>query len=86
MSDSVDAAEYEIKSGVPIPSAKEFQRANYKTKYPFDRMEVGQCFEYELSVADAGRLRSLASGYGKRTGKKFSVRSFGGKGCCWRVK
>lgn len=86
MSESVDSGDYEIKSGVPIPPAKAFQMDSYKTKYPFDRLEVGQCFEYELSVIEAGRLRSRAAAYGKRSGKRFAVRSSNGKGCCWRVE
>lgn len=64
---------YEIESGVQIPSKR---RAS---KYPFERMQVGDSFAVPvLHGADAGALaaalRTSAYAFGKEQNIKFTVR------------
>ncbi len=78
--------EYKIKKNVPIP---EFSR-HRKPIYPFGEMEIGDCFEADLSVHK--KLVSAASYYGARNQKKFSVIIINKKNSnpekigVWRVK
>lgn len=68
--------DYPIKTGRP-PHAN--------AKYPFADLRKGQYFEFP---ADKYRsVSSRASEYGKKTGKKFTVRGYGDDiGRCYRVK
>lgn len=51
-------------------------------KYPFGQMLVGQSF----LCTDHIRVRASASDYGKRHGKKFSVRKEGEMYRCGRIE
>ena len=70
---------YTVESGVPIPGSP--RTGCYK--YPFDRMAVGDSFS--LKGAPDGPVRSAASYYGKRNGKRFSVYRDDGTHRCWRI-
>jgi hypothetical protein len=66
-----------IKKGIPIPSAKRGARAT--NPYPFDRMEVGDCFDVPPTADNpqpAKRIGSTVSGATKRLAPKtFIMRS-----------
>ena len=62
--------------------------ARGRARYPFDELEVGDCFEidqphYNQYVANVihGAQYQL-----RRYGKKFTVRRFGDRYGCWRIK
>ncbi len=57
---------YNIVSDVPSP-----EPFRYGRKYPLGDMDIGDSF---FSTERRDRLSSMASWYGKRNGKKFSVR------------
>ena len=90
---------YAIDKKVPLPRAKSgLNRACHK--YPFDVMEKGDSFAVPLSgeITTAGknapydkalvRVRSAASNFSRRRGRKFTVRTLKDEGVvrCWRVK
>lgn len=71
---------FEIEKGVPIPEI------THASKYPFEKMEVGDSFFVEGDEAK-NRLYSSASVYSKRHGgkTKFVVRGVDGGARCWRT-
>lgn len=77
--------EIAIESGVPLPT-----KETKKSRYPFARMNVGDSFLIEgaknSSSYEAMRVRSAASHYARRDGKKFTVRVVEGGIRVWRVE
>ena len=71
-----------IEKGIPVPELRLGRRSNY----PLAEMEVGESFACEKPHrAEVNRLRQAAYRYGKRHGKKFTVRVSGDEVRCWRV-
>jgi hypothetical protein len=70
---------YEIEDGVPMPNPRR------NSKYPFDRMQVGQSFS--VPEADANSMRVAARYHASKTGAKFSVRHDNDNNTyrCWGV-
>ena len=64
-----------VKSGVPIPGAR--------TKYPFGKMIVGDCFD--IQNGNIFHVRSAAYAFGRRNGMKFTVKKDGAVHRCWRI-
>jgi len=80
-----------IESGIPIPARRRLSAAGIEH---FEAMEVGDSFgvptpkEYRAKPtvwAGTNRLRNAAHQYGKRTGKKFTVRAMPNEIRVWRV-
>lgn len=69
---------YKIDKATPMP---EYLGNKNATKYPFERMEVGDSF-----LAETDRAGAAAHAYGKRHDKKFVFRREGKKYRVWRVK
>ncbi len=68
---------FEIEKNIQPPYLRE--------KYPFQVMEVGDCFVVEGAIANAARAASAA--YGKRHSKKFVSRMVEcGQVRIWRVE
>jgi len=68
-----------IHKGVPIPD-----KAFHQKKYPFDKLEIGQCFDVDAHVS----MNSLHN-YNRKSrsnGKKFEFEHFGSKTRIWRTK
>lgn len=57
---------YEIHKGVPVPALKR------TSKYPFDAMEVGDCFYVPVGLTKT--IRSAAVNFGRRHGWRFTTR------------
>ena len=82
---------YEIHSDVPIPDARSFAGA-VKRRWPFERLQVGQCFFVD-SVKDTAEgataensVRTSSSRF-SHNGKKFSVRRIDSSRLgVWRTK
>ena len=79
----------EIHGDIPMPD-KQSTRA---LKYPFEELEVGQCFIINLDqhasdkVEIERQLRAAAFRYGKKLGKKFSCRLIDDtKAGAWRTE
>lgn len=74
---------FDIDDNVSLPP-----RHNSCSKYPFDKMEIGQSFA--LPAATGLRVREAAVVYGKRHGMKFASRTLteGGEKVLriWRVE
>ncbi len=68
---------YTIEKGIERQSARS---RNGKSKYPFDRMGVGDSFAFPERQRSA--IASAANGFSKRSGFKFSTT----KDRIWRVK
>jgi hypothetical protein len=75
-----------LKTGIPYPR---------KTpKYPWDTMDVGQCFEYYGSLSSAHRncayhtltRKNIVTGKGSKKGKVFQSGLEDGKPHVWRTK
>lgn len=64
-----------IDKDVPLPDS-------YK-KWPFPEMEVGDSFW--ITSSHVKSVRTCAHVYGKKTGKKFTVRKTGNGYRCWRL-
>jgi len=80
-----------IESGIPIPSRR---RVTAVGTEHFEAMQVGDSIgvpipkEYRAKPtvwAGTARLRNAAYQYGKRTGKKFTVRAMPNEIRLWRV-
>jgi hypothetical protein len=75
---------FDIDDNVSLPP----QRTGGCSKYPFDKMEIGQSFA--LPVSTGLRAREAAVVYGKRHGMKFTSRTLteGGEKVVriWRVE
>lgn len=80
-----------IESGVPIPSRRRLTAVG--TEH-FEAMQVGDSIgvplpkEYRAKPtvwAGTTRLRNAAYQYGKRTGKKFTVRAMPNEIRLWRI-
>ncbi len=46
---------------------------HHRKKYPFDELQIGQCFTIPNTEAKETSLRVSATNHGKKTGKKFCV-------------
>ncbi len=55
-----------------------------KSKYPFDKMEIEEYFEFDAKEKPS--VSVSATNYSKGSGKKFSVKSFGDTCICLRIK
>lgn len=55
-------------------------------KYPWDAMNIGDSFQFELTKKARSRICASACRYQRRTGKKFSVRNMGDHYRIWRTK
>jgi len=62
-----------LNDGVKI---EKHAKDNYKKKYPFTDMKVGDWFTVDLSKNDS--VRQLAYNYGYKEGKKFTTAGAGG--------
>jgi hypothetical protein len=75
-----------ILKGVPIPSKL---RPNRKIS-EFGPMEVGDAKDFHGTHTERGNWQSLASAYGRQTGKKFTSRSIASGGeifiRIWRIE
>jgi hypothetical protein len=76
-------SDFVIDDAVPVP-----QRRPYNCIYPWAELSVGQSFFVPASGRDNARaaLATSACAYGKRHGKKFSLRNVDGGVRVWRVK
>jgi len=77
--------QFKIEKGVPLPSR--LMRA--RSYYPFGDMEISDSFQVE-GADNARKLKSAASYFGIRNGKRFTVRVTNREGIpvsarCWRV-
>lgn len=71
--------EFKIEKGKPLP-----RRRNHASKYPWEKMKVGDSFA--VTGRDGNSVRASASLAGIRMRMKFSV-SYEGEGYrVWRVK
>lgn len=72
-----------INKGIEMPKTTQGR----PSKYPFEKMEVGDSFEYPKGIYK-GSLLSAAKNWAKRNNKKwdFSVRTIDGKFRLWRTK
>lgn len=68
---------YEIDENIEMPSTK---------RYPFSDMEVGDSFAIGEYYSDMNRVKAAAHQWGKRHGKKFSVRWTDQGYRCWRIE
>ncbi len=46
---------------------------HHRKKYPFDELQIGECFTIPSGEAKESSLRVSATNHGKNTGKKFCV-------------
>jgi hypothetical protein len=77
-------AEYKVENK-PVP--RHNVRRDRSTKYPFDKMKVGQSFFIpEPAFRDVSRIRASASSYGKRHGVKFAIVRDGEGYRCGRIE
>ena len=53
--------------------------------YPFGGMKVGDSFKTKGDTRLINSLRTAAGAYGKRHGKKYTVRVEDGGARCWRT-
>lgn len=67
---------YKIEKGVPIPESN--------AQYPWKEMEVGDSFT--VPIEKKRRLESARYAWGKRYGKKFTVKAEGDKARIWRIE
>jgi hypothetical protein len=78
-------SKFQIEDGVPIPT----RNGKSQRKYPLSALLVGQSFFVPFASDDARkelfRLSSVAIWHGKKTGKKFTVRTVEGGVRVWRV-
>ncbi len=73
---------FKIEDGYAIPAAR--QPRTRRAKYPWAELEVGQSF-----FVEGGLLRSMsstASHAGRRSGRKFIVRTADGGVRVWRYE
>ena len=64
-----------VKSGIPIPGAR--------TKYPFGKMIVGDCFD--IPNGTLTHVRNAAHAFGRANDMKFTVKKDGAVHRCWRI-
>ena len=62
--------EYEIKKNIPIAS-----RIKEKPKYPFSKMEIGDCFDVPLKEIKPYKLRQEVYAYAYRKKIKLLTRT-----------
>lgn len=75
--------DFAIDKNVPAPAGS--GRRGAPAKYPFSEMEFGDSFEVDSTKSQS--VRTSAAQFGRRTGRKFSVKQAGpGKHRCWRVE
>ena len=73
-----------IEKGIPCPPKA--TRSEYKRKYPFPEMDVGDSFSIDGDPRVCERkLSAAASGYGSRNGWTFRVRVTEAGARCWRT-
>lgn len=81
---ATNQTEFPIEQGVPIP------RLAPHRLYPFGDMDVGDSFfialkEGEFKAMTIRKVRSAASYYGRRNGKKYVTRRVSGGLRVWRI-
>jgi hypothetical protein len=64
--------DYTIDKYVEIPKTPKISRISRGSKYPFSLMEVGDSFAADTKISV---MRASVYIYGKKTGKKFIVRT-----------
>ena len=79
---------FQIESGVEIPQQDKPVR---KTKYPFNRLNVGDSFVFPVGIDDdreaiQNRLQSAAANWGRSRGMRFVTRRVTQGIRVWRVK
>jgi hypothetical protein len=72
-----------IHDNIPLPKES---KGGVPLMYPFDNMEVNQCFIMIGSIKKYNSVRVSADSYGKRHGMKFIVRKIRSKITVWRTK
>lgn len=81
--------DYEIVSDLPVPPAWDISqlRKLKEDKYPFAKLEIGQCLVLPYkSAKDIVRFRAAAGSYAKRLDRKFVTRVLpDNKFGVWRV-
>lgn len=70
-----------IQKGIPAP---ESTRRGRPAKYPFAKMEIGDCYEVE-GLDQGKRAAKAAFRYGARHGMKFSTRTTDEGLRIWRI-
>lgn len=75
-------SEFEIFD-VPVTRA-EHRVMQERHRYPFDLLEVGQGFAIP-KLCNRASLRSCATRYGQKHGKRFVIRKIDGGPCCIRI-
>ena len=76
-------SEFILRQDVPLPRKQSVKML----QLPFEEMEIGESFEVECGVIPDGKIRSAASRYGARLGKRFAVRRLDGdKVGVWRTE
>ena len=68
---------YQIEKTVSIPASI--------GKYPFSEMQVGDSFFVPVGDATRAQVSNAASPWGKKHGRRFTVRTVDGGCRCWRV-
>lgn len=71
-------SDYKIEKKVPIPNTTK------RNNYPLGEMGIGDSFQ--LGGNELNQVRTAASWYGKRNGRKFAVRRYKDGYRCWRVE
>lgn len=70
-----------VTNKIPLPDRV---RTSAASTYPFSDMQPGDSFP--VSKDELNNVRVSACTFGKRHGKKFSVRQIDGNHRCWRVE
>lgn len=73
---------YKIEKNVPVTT---HSKAVRPSQYPFEEMEIGDSFR--MPDTKRASVAVLAGRYGKRVGRKFTVRKQeDGSFRCWRIE
>ncbi|CAH1657586.1 hypothetical protein CHELA1G11_13031 [Hyphomicrobiales bacterium] len=75
-----DPSGYNIEKNIPMPMPGGSRR-----RYPFYELNVGESFHISGSEKDMQAVRVAACHYGRRHGRKFTVRAEDEGGRCWRI-
>lgn len=78
---------YTIEANIPVAKKQMPRRLNAKCyRYPFDKMEVGDSFFFEgHPITGSANVRAAAQIWGKRRGRKFTVRAVPDGYRVWRI-
>ena len=77
-------SEFILRQDVPLPRKQSVKML----QLPFEEMEIGESFEVECdNGSQETKIRSAASRYGTKLGKRFAVRKLDGdKVGVWRTE